>query len=342
MLLNSKSNRMKALKIIGMTLALGVSVVANAQSEIRKEVNVDVINGEHLLTISTTDKDGKVTKEEYKGEEAKKKMHEMRENVPEGAQIEREVVEEFTDEEGNTMVIRKSHSGEKGDMKWMPKEQMTQEEREVFHKKMEAFHKDLTPKERELLHHHMMRKQRDMSPEERDKMREKMAQMHDEMDVEVDEEKGIITIKMGDEVEVIDMNELKESGDGQHKMIFITEDEKDNGEGTKVHKKIIVISKNVRIEEDEDLQNDLRGVDFKTFPNPNDGNFNIELKLDGKKTTFFSITDLSGKEYHKGEIKVQEKGIYTQPVRMEDMPKGTYLIQVSQGKKAATKKVVVE
>ena len=357
---------MKRFRILGVALSIfGLVSFATAQSEIKKEVNVEIENGEHIMTIKTTDKDGNVKVEEYKGEEAKKKMHEMHRNVPKGAHIEKEIVENITDKDGNEIIIKKTCDGPKEDMMWRHHGKMSQEEREAFHAKMKEFHESLSEEEKKMMRHHRMM-MHDLPQEEREKMRFKMIEMHEdmtteerekfhkemrelhkemeelheEMEIEVDEKDGKVIININGEEQVIDISEEGGEGTEKRKMIFITDDE--DNDGVKMKKEIIIITKNVRIEEDKEGKNNLKGVDFKTYPNPNNGNFNIELTLDGKKDTYFTITDLTGKEIHRGQIDADKKGVYTQPVKMEGMPKGTYILQIVQGKKAATKKVIIE
>ena len=58
----------------------GAAAEAKEKKEIRKEVEVDMIDGEKVLTIKTTE-NGKKTVEKYKGAEAEKKMKEMEEEA---------------------------------------------------------------------------------------------------------------------------------------------------------------------------------------------------------------------------------------------------------------------
>ena len=70
---------MKQIKVIAATFALGlITFATQAQNhkKIQKEVNVEIVNGEHTLTIKTTE-NGETTTEVYKGEEAKKKMEQL-------------------------------------------------------------------------------------------------------------------------------------------------------------------------------------------------------------------------------------------------------------------------
>jgi biopolymer transport protein ExbD len=53
-----------------------ITAQEKVKKEVKKEVNVEKVNGEKVLTIKTTE-DGKTTTQVYKGEEANKKMEEL-------------------------------------------------------------------------------------------------------------------------------------------------------------------------------------------------------------------------------------------------------------------------
>jgi biopolymer transport protein ExbD len=72
------------MKKIALTLALfGLFSITNTitaqekvKKDVKKEVNVEQVNGEKVLTIKTTE-DGKTTTQVYKGEEANNKLEEL-------------------------------------------------------------------------------------------------------------------------------------------------------------------------------------------------------------------------------------------------------------------------
>jgi len=266
-------------------------------------------------------------------------MKEMHDNVPKGAVIEKEIIEETTDADGNEIIIIKSIDGEKGDMTWHHKrhpEHINSKNHNEFIMKMDDALSDLSEEERKMVHHQMRIMHHELSPEERKDFHDKIKE--EDIDIQVDEKNREITIKSGNDIEVIKIDNIDGMQDRERKMIFIT----NNEDGEKMKKEIIIITRSVRIEDDKSLQNDLKGIKFNTYPNPNDGHFNIELKLDGKTKTYFKISDLTGKVIYNGEVPTHKKGVHTLPIIMEDFEKGTYLIQIIQGDKAATKRVIIE
>lgn len=76
------------------TLAFGQET-KELKKEVRKEVKMELVNGEEVLTITTTE-NGKVTEEVFKGAEAEKKMNELN-----AAQSSSEIREEVKMEEIN-------------------------------------------------------------------------------------------------------------------------------------------------------------------------------------------------------------------------------------------------
>ena len=62
-----------------MAITTQVNAQTETKKEIRKEVNVEEVNGEKVLTISTTE-NGNTKKEIFKGAEADKKMAELKQH----------------------------------------------------------------------------------------------------------------------------------------------------------------------------------------------------------------------------------------------------------------------
>lgn len=78
-----------------LTLGTAVSYAQEVKKEVRKEVKVQEVNGEKVLTIQSTE-NGKTTEEIYRGAEAEKKMAEL-----ESAQGKETVRQEMKMEEVN-------------------------------------------------------------------------------------------------------------------------------------------------------------------------------------------------------------------------------------------------
>lgn len=93
-------------------LSLNVSAQEKTEAvhkEVRKEVKMEEINGEKVLTISTSE-NGKETLETYKGKEAEQKLEEFQRPSDSSQEIKEEIkVEEVNGEK--TMTITKTING---------------------------------------------------------------------------------------------------------------------------------------------------------------------------------------------------------------------------------------
>jgi len=79
----------------------------------------------------------------------------------------------------------------------------------------------------------------------------------------------------------------------------------------------------------------------KIFPNPADRYFNISFQLDPKSKTNIMITDINGKEMLKETIN-KSNGLYTHQLDMSGYAQGSYIINIKQGKKVASKQILIE
>ena len=188
-------------------------------------------------------------------------------------------------------------------------------------------------------------------------------------------EKMEVKITMGDDEtphvtvngEEVDYEEWKkEHGDEMHfgKGTFVIEENGENGKHIK--KEIIIKSeggegKDARVVVEksfnwvvkvEDLNSeDVRAFslddkkeltldEFNFYPNPSDGEFNLQFKGKGKPTEV-RITDINGKEIYREELQ-GFSGSYDKEINLSDAPKGIYLLQVIQGARATNKKIIIE
>jgi len=88
-------------------------------------------------------------------------------------------------------------------------------------------------------------------------------------------------------------------------------------------------------------QNNNDEFQVDVFPNPADSFFNVSFTLDPKNKTIITITDINGKQLQKETID-KSIGIYTRQFDMKDYSKGTYIINIKQGKKTVSKQIVIE
>ncbi len=146
--------------------------------------------------------------------------------------------------------------------------------------------------------------------------------------------------------------------DRKNSFFFMQNDEDEDGEiVVKSKKKIVIIKKKkdgneVEVtvktdaddrEEEENTPNAPATLDFEAmnvFPNPTDGMVQIQFKADAVPTVI-SITDVTGKSIFREELKNFD-GNYNTQVDVSDAAKGTLLLNISQGKKSYTEKIIFE
>ena len=82
---------------------------------------------------------------------------------------------------------------------------------------------------------------------------------------------------------------------------------------------------------------DETNVNFYT--NPSDGNFTLELELEGKEPAQVRITDMDGKEVYTE--KITGNGKVSKNLKL-DGKKGTFIVTIKQGNKIINKKIIIE
>ena len=87
--------------------------------------------------------------------------------------------------------------------------------------------------------------------------------------------------------------------------------------------------------------NQLNPDDFKVFPNPNTGSFDLQFHLDTHGKTTITVFDASGKEVFS-ESFADFTGDYNKHIELPSKGKGTYLLNVRQGDRWMHKKIVVK
>lgn len=81
--------------------------------------------------------------------------------------------------------------------------------------------------------------------------------------------------------------------------------------------------------------------DISFYPNPSDGRFDIELDTPGDAPVQFVIVDAQGNEVFN-KIITPQNGYVQQEVDLSKKDKGIYVLKVTQGKAALTKRLIVE
>ncbi|PRY11209.1 putative secreted protein (Por secretion system target) [Pontibacter ummariensis] len=77
------------------------------------------------------------------------------------------------------------------------------------------------------------------------------------------------------------------------------------------------------------------------YPNPNDGRFNLRFAPDNKGTTRVSVMDSRGEEVFVDTVE-QLSGEYNRQIDLTPFGPGIYYLQIMQGKRYHTKKILVK
>jgi hypothetical protein len=110
----------------------------------------------------------------------------------------------------------------------------------------------------------------------------------------------------------------------------------------------VIVKTTVRIEDMETPSGEKAPVKSKSeefeglrfYPNPNSGKFNIDFEIEGKDPVLIRITDMNGKEVYREEVRAS--GRYSSQVDISKQGKGAYILKIEQGKRSATKTIVIE
>ncbi len=144
--------------------------------------------------------------------------------------------------------------------------------------------------------------------------------------------------------------------EGQKIMFFHHIQKGQEGEGQTFNQKIkVIVLRKVQIEdmkETDEMPPSARVENAKSFgsemqelqvyPNPaENGRFNLKFKLDSEGSTDIKIYDLKGKMAYQESIG-NFKGTYDKQIQVPDLQNGMYILQIVQGEKVLTKKLVVQ
>lgn len=77
------------------------------------------------------------------------------------------------------------------------------------------------------------------------------------------------------------------------------------------------------------------------YPNPNNGKFNLRFKPESKGTTVVRVLDSKGQEVFVDTVE-KLNGEYSRQIDLTPFGKGLYFLQIAQGKRYHTKKILVQ
>ncbi|MCF8378337.1 MAG: T9SS type A sorting domain-containing protein [Bacteroidales bacterium] len=183
-----------------------------------------------------------------------------------------------------------------------------------------------------------------------------------------DDDMSMITVDVNDDGEVVIIKSDEREIDIDHhpgKNVFIHQSEdmegdhdvfvevikKKDGEETTTVKSTIIVK---TISEDDKSSMEKSGVELepkgseklelanlKFHPNPNEGKFTLEFTTKDKNDTHIQIFNTSGEKVYREKIKNFE-GKYKGEIDISQEKAGTYFLQITQGKKVSTRKIILE
>jgi subtilisin-like proprotein convertase family protein len=80
--------------------------------------------------------------------------------------------------------------------------------------------------------------------------------------------------------------------------------------------------------------------DFSLYPNPNNGNFNIQFTSNSSNEIKVGVHDLRGRLVFEKEY--QNTGTFNQNLQLNNVQTGIYMVTVQDGERKETKKIVIE
>ncbi|MFY0483114.1 reprolysin-like metallopeptidase [Flavobacterium sp. PLA-1-15] len=91
---------------------------------------------------------------------------------------------------------------------------------------------------------------------------------------------------------------------------------------------------------DNNLSTDNFGLkNFKLYPNPNSGNFSIEFNSETSSDIKIAIYDIQGRQIL--DKTYQNTGMFSQNVQLNSVQAGVYLVNINDGDKKETRKIVI-
>ena len=81
--------------------------------------------------------------------------------------------------------------------------------------------------------------------------------------------------------------------------------------------------------------------DLMFSPNPNNGHFNLSFELGENTPAKIAVYSMEGRKVYSKKIK-QPEGVFSEDIDISKYGSGTYFLQITQGDKAQTKKVVIQ
>ena len=308
--------------------------------EFSHDFEVEVGEGEEVKIIVEMDDDGNMTTKKFvDGEEVEMtdeelkelKMHKEEHMLEHGKHGEHVIIKEFShdvevDGEGEEVkiIVEMDDDGNMTTKKFVNGEEVevTEEEMEKMkiHKEMSGDHMMIRIDSEELGEEELEKVMKELKIELKD-LEGEMEEMQIEINEIFGEGENVFIIKNGDH------QSWTSKGEGEDFTLVIVTKDIDPSE----------ISKRSDVKVDHVVES----KEVSIYPNPSDGVFTIQLNQTEKVKTLIKISDAQGKLVFKDNLG-KFSGEYREEVDLKKYGAGTYIINIEQGDKVITEKVVVK
>lgn len=82
-------------------------------------------------------------------------------------------------------------------------------------------------------------------------------------------------------------------------------------------------------------------MDLNFYPNPSDGQFDLNMKTKTDRPVQFNVVDSEGNEVFN-RVGIPEDGVYRLTIDLSKKEKGNYILKMIQGKEALTKRIAIK
>ncbi len=85
--------------------------------------------------------------------------------------------------------------------------------------------------------------------------------------------------------------------------------------------------------------NENKFENFSIYPNPNNGSFNVQLQADVNNKIEIEVVDISGRQIFSKSF--ENKSLFNENINLDKVASGIYLVNIKNGKKTETRKIIV-
>jgi hypothetical protein len=299
-----------------MNTAIAQEQSTSASKEIKKSIEVEDVNGEVTVTVTETEGDN-VSTSVYTGEEALEYLedHNSEDSF------------NYSNDDDEKVFIIKSGDGKSESYSWTSSDEMDFDSNEI-EKELKTLLKEID----------------NLNKEEIASQIEEIIELQSavkEMEIHIDELNEEIDFEMEQ-----DMNVNVEEKDG---VILITTTKGNNIEVQEIsidknnkNSKIVVmtVSEEKETRDGSDLIGTTDNFDVSVYPNPNKGNFTIDLQLKNDQKTMVKVLDSSGKEvYNKTVSGTKQQKL---DVKLKKPSAGMYVVIIEQGDEIIKLKTIID